>query len=208
MCPCTDRDHDTVRRRIVALELRSIPAVMEALGWREPEGCARCRPALNYERLHASIQKDGTYSVVAPTPSWADLGAAGFASGHAYVKAARTVKTCAGSEWCRLGVQDSTALGQRLERMTWGAWARHKFKLAVSGCPRSCAVATIKGLGVVSVESGFGDYDRRALQAGLAASRGSWNCPRRWRASAANSRAPVIGRRRRLEHRGHPLLGA
>ncbi|NQV55032.1 MAG: NAD(P)/FAD-dependent oxidoreductase, partial [Rhodospirillales bacterium] len=70
---------------------------------------------------------------------WADLNAAGMVSGHAYGKALRTVKTCVGSEWCRFGVQDSTKLGVELEQMSWGSWTPHKFKMAVSGCPRNCA---------------------------------------------------------------------
>jgi nitrite reductase (NADH) large subunit len=86
---------------------------------------------------------------------WGDLSAAGFVSGHAYGKALRTVKTCVGSEWCRFGTQDSTGLGIKLEKMTWGSWHPHKVKLAVSGCPRNCAEATIKDFGVVCVESGY-----------------------------------------------------
>ena len=84
MCGCTDLGHDDVRRLIRAAELKSIPAVMQELGWKSSCGCAKCRPALNYyllcdwpeeyeddgrsrfvnERVHANIQKDGTYSVV------------------------------------------------------------------------------------------------------------------------------------------------
>ena len=86
---------------------------------------------------------------------WRDLNAAGMVSGHAYGKALRTVKTCVGSEWCRFGTQDSTAMGVALERMTWGSWHPHKVKLAVSGCPRNCAEATIKDFGVVAVDSGW-----------------------------------------------------
>ncbi|HKK06247.1 MAG TPA: nitrite reductase large subunit NirB [Gammaproteobacteria bacterium] len=86
---------------------------------------------------------------------WGDLSRAGFVSGHAYGKAVRTVKTCVGSEWCRFGTQDSTTMGVKLEQSTWGAWTPHKFKMAVSGCPRNCAEATIKDLGVVAVESGW-----------------------------------------------------
>jgi len=86
---------------------------------------------------------------------WADLNKGGLVSGHAYGKALRTVKTCVGSEWCRFGVQDSTKMGVTLEKMTWGSWMPHKFKMAVSGCPRNCAEATIKDFGVVSVESGW-----------------------------------------------------
>jgi nitrite reductase (NADH) large subunit len=86
---------------------------------------------------------------------WRDLSDAGFVSGHAYGKAMRTVKTCVGSEWCRFGVQDSTRMGIELEELTWGSWTPHKFKLAVSGCPRNCAEATIKDFGVVGIESGW-----------------------------------------------------
>jgi nitrite reductase (NADH) large subunit len=86
---------------------------------------------------------------------WDDLNDAGMVSGHAYGKSLRTVKTCVGSEWCRFGTQDSTKMGVDLERMTWGSWTPHKFKMAVSGCPRNCAEATIKDLGVVAVDSGW-----------------------------------------------------
>ena len=86
---------------------------------------------------------------------WGDLNKAGMVSGHAYGKALRTVKTCVGSEWCRFGTQDSTAMGIDLEKMSWGTWTPHKFKMAVSGCPRNCAEATIKDFGVVAVESGW-----------------------------------------------------
>ncbi|MGP7796890.1 nitrite reductase large subunit NirB [Sphingomonas sp. CLY1604] len=219
LCKCTSFGHDDVRREIVAQGMRSIPEVMQRLHWTTPDGCSSCRPALNYyllcalpgaykddqqsrfvnERLHANIQKDGTYSVVprmwggltnpkelraiadvvekfnAPMVKvtggqrldifgikkedlpavWADLNAAGMVSGHAYGKSLRTVKTCVGSEWCRFGTQDSTGLGVKVERMTWGSWMPHKFKIAVSGCPRNCAEATIKDFGIVCVDSGY-----------------------------------------------------
>ncbi len=86
---------------------------------------------------------------------WSDLNSGGLVSGHAYGKALRTVKTCVGSDWCRFGTQDSMAMGTRLERMTWGSWMPHKFKMGVSGCPRNCAEATIKDFGVVAVQSGW-----------------------------------------------------
>ncbi len=219
VCACTDHTHDEVRRTIAAQGLKTIRDVMDFMEWRTPDGCQKCRPALNYyllcawpgdyaddsqsrfinERAHANIQKDGTYSVVPrmwggvtnprelraiadvaekyeiPTVKvtggqridllgvkkedlpavWRDLGAAGLVSGHAYGKALRTVKTCVGSEWCRFGTQDSTAMGIALEKMCWGSWTPHKVKMAVSGCPRNCAEATIKDFGVVAVESGW-----------------------------------------------------
>ncbi|MBB5518693.1 nitrite reductase large subunit NirB [Amphiplicatus metriothermophilus] len=86
---------------------------------------------------------------------WRDLNKAGLVSGHAYAKGLRTVKTCVGADWCRFGTQDSTGLGIRLEKFLWGSWTPHKVKLAVSGCPRNCAEATCKDIGVVCVDSGY-----------------------------------------------------
>ncbi len=86
---------------------------------------------------------------------WRDLSDAGFVSGHAYGKALRTVKTCVGDTWCRMGTQDSSGLGVKVEELTWGSWMPHKFKIAVSGCPRNCAEATIKDFGIVCVDSGY-----------------------------------------------------
>ncbi|MBZ9740180.1 MULTISPECIES: nitrite reductase large subunit NirB [unclassified Mesorhizobium] len=219
MCSCTTFGHDEVRRLIKAKHLKTIPAVMQELEWKTSCGCAKCRPALNYylvcdwpdeyaddyqsrfinERVHANIQKDGTYSVVPrmwggvtnaaelraiadvvdkfeipmvkvtggqridmlgirkeDLPAvWADLGQAGFVSGHAYAKGLRTVKTCVGSDWCRFGTQDSTGLGIRIEKFMWGSWTPAKVKMAVSGCPRNCAEATCKDVGVICVDSGY-----------------------------------------------------
>lgn len=219
MCKCTDLGHDDVRRLIKAKGLKTIPAVMQELEWKTSCGCAKCRPALNYylvcdwpdeyaddyqsryinERVHANIQKDGTYSVVPrmwggvtnahelraiadvvdkfeiplvkvtggqridllgiekeDLPAvWADLGKAGFISGQAYAKGLRTVKTCVGQQWCRFGTQDSTGFGVRIEKFMWGSWTPAKLKLAVSGCPRNCAEATCKDIGVICVDSGF-----------------------------------------------------
>jgi len=219
MCGCTSLGHSDVRRLIKAKGLKTIPAVMQELEWTTSTGCAKCRPALNYylvcdwpdeyaddyqsrfinERVHANIQKDGTYSVVPrmwggqtsstelraiadvvdkfhiPTVKvtggqridmlgikkedlpdvWADLGKAGFVSGHAYAKGLRTVKTCVGTDWCRFGTQDSTGLGVRIEKFMWGSWTPAKVKMGVSGCPRNCAEATCKDVGVICVDSGF-----------------------------------------------------
>ena len=86
---------------------------------------------------------------------WQDIG---MPSGHAYAKALRTVKTCVGSEWCRMGTQDSTQMGKDLERAMWRMYAPHKVKFAVSGCPRNCAEAGIKDVGIIGVESGWEMY--------------------------------------------------
>ncbi len=95
------------------------------------------------------VQKDDLPEI------WADLNAAGMVSGHAYSKGLRTVKTCVGSDFCRFGTQDSTGLGIKLEKTLWGSWTPHKVKLAVSGCPRNCAEATCKDVGIICVDSGY-----------------------------------------------------
>lgn len=147
------------------------------------------------DRVHANVQRDGTFSVVPriyggvtsaaelrriadvaekyrvpmvkltggqridllglereQLPAvWRDLG---MPSGHAYAKAFRTCKTCVGSEFCRYGVGDSTALGIAIEKRFQGLESPHKMKLAACGCPRNCAEATTKDLGAVAIEGG------------------------------------------------------
>lgn len=86
---------------------------------------------------------------------WEDLG---MPSGHAYGKTLRTVKTCVGSTFCRFGTQDSISMGIRLEKAFERLNTPSKVKLAVSGCPRNCAEATIKDLGVVAIDGGWEIY--------------------------------------------------
>ena len=75
-------------------------------------------------------------------------------SGYAYTKALRTVKTCVGSEFCRYGTNDSTALGIALEKRYQGFEFPAKVKLGVSGCPRNCAESTVKDVGIIATEGG------------------------------------------------------
>jgi nitrite reductase (NADH) large subunit len=79
-------------------------------------------------------------------------------SGHAYAKAVRTVKTCVGSEFCRFGIGDSTALGIALEQALWGLYTPHKLKSGVTGCPRNCAEITVKDLGIMAIATGWEIY--------------------------------------------------
>ena len=219
MCSCTDHGHQAVRDAIRNNKILTIANTFKFMDWKTPNGCASCRPAVNYylistwpkaakddpqsrfinERSHANIQKDGTYSVIPrmwggettaselrriadvvdkykiPTVKvtggqridllgvkkedlqnvWKDIG---MPSGHAYAKALRTVKTCVGSEWCRMGTQDSTQMGKDLERAMWRMYAPHKVKFAVSGCPRNCAESGIKDVGIIGVDSGWEMY--------------------------------------------------
>jgi nitrite reductase (NADH) large subunit len=79
-------------------------------------------------------------------------------SGHAYAKAVRTVKTCVGSDFCRFGLGNSIALGIELEQAMEGLYTPHKVKSAVTGCPRNCAEAYVKDIGLVAIEDGWEIY--------------------------------------------------
>jgi nitrite reductase (NADH) large subunit len=207
-------DKPTLMRHIRELELHSVSSVFAALA---PEGRedANSKMALSSllemmwadefvdeqdarfinDRVHANIQRDGTFSVVPQMKGgvtsswqlrriaevadkyaipmikltggqridllgvrkedlpavWADLE---MPSGYAYGKSFRTVKTCVGSDFCRYGLGDSTALGIALEERYQGLASPAKMKLAVTGCPRNCAEALCKDLGVVAVGDG------------------------------------------------------
>jgi len=82
---------------------------------------------------------------------WSDLG---MPSGHAYAKAFRTCKTCVGTDFCRYGLGDSTALGIAIERRFQGLESPGKLKLATAGCPRNCSEAYVKDFGVVAIGEG------------------------------------------------------
>ncbi|MHA7966380.1 nitrite reductase large subunit NirB [Paenibacillus sp. CAU 1782] len=83
---------------------------------------------------------------------WSDLD---MPSGHAYGKTLRTVKTCVGNTFCRFGTQDSMGMGVKLEKAFERMNAPAKVKLAVSGCPRNCAEASIKDVGVIAIDGGW-----------------------------------------------------
>ncbi|CDQ20740.1 nitrite reductase large subunit NirB [Halobacillus karajensis] len=84
VCGCTTLSKDEVIAEIKEKGMTNTREVMNVLGWKNEEGCAKCKPALNYylgmlypteyederesrfvnERLHANIQKDGTFGVI------------------------------------------------------------------------------------------------------------------------------------------------
>jgi nitrite reductase (NADH) large subunit len=147
------------------------------------------------DRVHANIQKDGTFSVIPQIPGgvssvaqlrriadvaekynvpmvkltggqridllgikkedlpkvWQELG---MPSGYAYAKRYRTCKSCVGTEFCRFGLGDSTALAVKIEATFQGVESPAKMKLATAGCPRNCSEAMVKDLGAVAVEGG------------------------------------------------------
>lgn len=216
ICGCTPLSREEIIAGITEMQLMSVNETMHVLEWHNPEGCSKCRPALNYylgmlypeayvdekesritnERFHANIQKDGTFSVVpriyggvtspgelkkiamiaekyevplvkftggqrldllgikkADLPKiWEELD---MPSGHAYGKTLRTVKTCVGNTFCRFGTQDAMGMGIKLEKAFERMNAPAKVKLAVSGCPRNCAEASIKDVGIIAIDGGW-----------------------------------------------------
>lgn len=214
LCSCLPFSYEQLRDIIRGQQLKSVEEVLNIYGNRK--GCEVCKPALSYlldmlwcgdheedrsarfinDRVHANIQKDGTFSVIprmrggVTTPDelrriadvadkykvpmvkvtgsqridllgikkndlpkvWADLG---MPSGQAYTKGVRMVKTCVGTEFCRFGVQDSTSAGIELERRLENLFTPHKFKMGVVGCPRNCAEATVKDLGMVGQDGSW-----------------------------------------------------
>jgi nitrite reductase (NADH) large subunit len=83
---------------------------------------------------------------------WADLG---MPSGQAYTKGVRMVKTCVGTDFCRFGTQDSISAGIEMERRFEQLYTPHKVKMGAVGCPRNCAEATVKDIGLIGVEGGW-----------------------------------------------------
>jgi nitrite reductase (NADH) large subunit len=214
LCRCVPFNEEQLREILRSQRLKSVQEVLEVYG--DGVGCEVCKPALSYmldmlwcgdhdedrsarfinDRVHANIQKDGTFSVVprirggVTSPSelrriadvaekyrvpmvkitgsqridllgirkadlpavWADLG---MPSGQAYTKGVRMVKTCVGTEFCRFGTQDSTSAGIEMERRFEQLYTPHKVKMAAVGCPRNCAEATVKDIGLVGVEGGW-----------------------------------------------------
>jgi nitrite reductase (NADH) large subunit len=76
-------------------------------------------------------------------------------SGQAYTKGVRMVKTCVGTTFCRFGTQNSIETGIELERRLENLFTPHKFKMGVVGCPRNCAEATVKDVGLVGQEGSW-----------------------------------------------------
>ncbi|MFI8772462.1 nitrite reductase large subunit NirB [Gordonia sp. NPDC062954] len=172
------------------MPLSSLLRVIWGTGWNREPGALFVN-----DRVHANIQRDGTFSVVpqmkggVTSPQqlrkiadvaekydipmikatggqrldllgvkkedlpkvWDDLG---MPSGYAYGKSFRTVKTCVGTDYCRFGLGDSTALGIAIETRYQGLESPAKLKLAVTGCPRNCAEALCKDFGVVAIGDG------------------------------------------------------
>ena len=162
---CGDHDEDRSARFINDPRARQHPEGRHVLGHpAHPRRRDHRRRAAPHRRRRGQVQVPmvkitgsqridllGIKKADLPTV-WADLG---MPSGQAYTKGVRMVKTCVGTEFCRFGTQDSTSAGIEMERRFEQLFTPHKVKMAAVGCPRNCAEATVKDIGLVGVEGGW-----------------------------------------------------
>lgn len=83
---------------------------------------------------------------------WADLG---MTPGHAVGICVRSIKACPGTDYCRLGLQDSLGMGMHLDEKFHGMELPGKMKMGVSGCPNMCAENCIKDISLVGKKKGW-----------------------------------------------------
>ena len=76
---------------------------------------------------------------------WSELG---MKPGAAIGLCVRSVEMCPGTTFCKLGQQDSMAVGLKLDEKYHGMELPGKFKIAVCGCPMNCAAAPTRDVGV------------------------------------------------------------
>lgn len=83
---------------------------------------------------------------------WADLG---MEKGYALGNCVRSVRICPAAAFCKRAQQDAGPLGLEIDRLYHGMELPGKFKIAVSGCPNSCAENAIRDLGVMGTNKGY-----------------------------------------------------
>ena len=84
--------------------------------------------------------------------AWKDLG---MKPGAAVGLCVRSVKICPGTTFCKKGLQDSVAIGSKLDGLYHGMDLPNKLKIGVSGCPQSCADNHIKDIGIYGMPKGW-----------------------------------------------------
>ena len=84
--------------------------------------------------------------------AWAELG---LAKGAAVGLCVRSIRTCPGSSYCRLGKQDAIAVGMQLDETYHALQLPGKFKMAVSGCKLSCAESWVRDIGLIGDRDGW-----------------------------------------------------
>ena len=83
---------------------------------------------------------------------WNDLG---MEKGYALGNCVRSVRICPAQTFCKRAQQDTVPLGLEIDKLYNGMELPSKFKIAISGCPNSCAENAIRDLGVMGTNKGY-----------------------------------------------------
>jgi len=83
---------------------------------------------------------------------WEELG---LEKGAAVGLCVRSIRTCPGTTYCRLGKQDAVAIGMKLDKQYHALQLPGKFKMAVSGCKLSCAESWVRDIGLIGDRDGW-----------------------------------------------------
>jgi len=67
----------------------------------------------------------------------------------------RSIRTCPGNTYCRLGKQDALGIGANLDRRYHAKVLPGKFKMAVSGCHLSCSESWVRDIGLIGLKDGW-----------------------------------------------------
>ena len=67
----------------------------------------------------------------------------------------RSIRTCPGNAYCKLGQQDALGIGLRMDAAYHGKQLPGKFKMAVSGCHLSCAESWVRDIGLIGRKDGW-----------------------------------------------------
>jgi NAD(P)H-nitrite reductase large subunit len=67
----------------------------------------------------------------------------------------RSIRTCPGNTFCKIGRQDALGIGPKLDAAYHGKNLPGKFKMAVSGCPLSCAESWVRDIGLIGQKDGW-----------------------------------------------------
>ncbi len=83
---------------------------------------------------------------------WEDLK---LGKGAAVGLCIRSIRTCPGNTYCRLGQQDALGMGLKLDKIYHGMELPGKFKMAVSGCHLSCSESWVRDIGLMGKKEGW-----------------------------------------------------
>ena len=84
--------------------------------------------------------------------AWNDLQ---MEKGAAVGLCVRSVRTCPGNTYCRLGKQDALGMGMTLDKKYHSLELPGKFKMAVSGCNLSCSESWVRDIGLIGLKDGW-----------------------------------------------------